>query len=42
MAAVNNLVSIQSAEAAWLLRRENALVRGGTHAAGQRPGAFLR
>jgi hypothetical protein len=41
MAAVNNLVSMQTA-AAWHLLRKNALVRARTRAAAQRPGAFLR
>jgi hypothetical protein len=41
MAAVNNLVSTEIA-AAWLLLRNNDLVRAGTRAATQRPGALLR
>ncbi|MGA7385866.1 MAG: hypothetical protein WBW81_14590 [Methylocella sp.] len=42
MAAVNKLVSMPIALAAWLLRRKNALIRASTRAAAQRPGALLR
>jgi hypothetical protein len=42
MAAVNNLVSMHIAAAAWSLRRKNALVSASTDAAAQRPGVFLR
>ena len=42
MAAINNLVSMPIAAAAWLLRPNNALVRASTRAAAQRPGALLR
>jgi hypothetical protein len=42
MVAVNNLVSMHTSAAAWLLRRKNALVRASTHAAAQRPGTFLQ
>jgi hypothetical protein len=41
MAAVNNLVSMQTA-AAWLLLRNNDLVRASTRAAARRPGALLQ
>jgi hypothetical protein len=41
MAGVNKFVSMHFAAVAWFLRRENALVRASTHAAAQRPGAFL-
>ncbi len=42
MAAINNLVSMHIAAAAWLLRPNNALVRASTRAAAQRPGTLLR
>ncbi len=42
MTAAPNPFSMHSAAAAWLLRRKNALVRASTHAAAQRPGAFLQ
>jgi hypothetical protein len=41
MAAVDSLVSMQIA-VAWLLLRNNDLVRAGTRAAAQRLGALLR
>jgi len=42
MPEVNNLVSMQIAAAAWLLLRNNDLVRAGPRAAAQCPGALLR
>jgi hypothetical protein len=42
MAAINNLVSMPIAAAAWLLRPNIALVRASTRAAAQPPGALLR
>ncbi|MGH6822280.1 MAG: hypothetical protein ACREC4_02130 [Methylocella sp.] len=42
MAATNSLVSMLAAAAAWLLAPNTALVRAGTRAAAQRPGALLR
>ena len=41
MAAVNSLVSLPPAAAAWLLRPNTALVRASSRAAAQ-PGALLR
>jgi hypothetical protein len=42
MAAINNLISMPIAAAAWLLRPNNTLVRASTLAAAQRPGALFR
>ncbi|MGH6795316.1 MAG: hypothetical protein ACREDH_09000 [Methylocella sp.] len=42
MAAINNLVSMHIAAAAWLLALTNGLVRASTRLAAQPPGALLR